>query len=182
MIGLVWAQAANGVIGRDGTLPWHLPEDLARFKALTTGATVVMGRATWDSLPASVRPLPGRRNVVLTRQEGWSADGADVAHTVREALDHDGDVWVVGGASVYREAMAYADVLVVTEIDRDVDGDTTAPVVGPPWRVAALDPATGFHPSRGGLGFRVVTWRKDSGRAAGPARGSGTGGPTGAGR
>ena len=82
VIGLVWAQAANGVIGRDGALPWQLPEDLARFKALTTGATVVMGRTTWESLPASVRPLPGRRNVVLTRQDGWTADGAVVARSL----------------------------------------------------------------------------------------------------
>ncbi len=171
MIGLVWAQAANGVIGRDGALPWSLPEDLARFKALTTGATVVMGRATWDSLPASVRPLPGRRNVVLTRQEGWSAEGAVVARSVRDALQHEGDVWVMGGSSVYREAMPYADVLVVTEIDRAFDGDITAPVVGPPWRVASADPGLGFHTSRTGLPFRVVTWRRDAGPGADVATG-----------
>jgi dihydrofolate reductase len=159
VIGLVWAQAANGVIGRDGTLPWQLPEDLARFKALTTGATVVMGRATWDSLPASVRPLPGRRNVVLTRQESWTADGAVVARSLAEALDQDGDVWVIGGGTVYRTALPYADVLVVTELDRAVEGDTLAPEVGPDWAVAGVDPASGVHRSRTGLGYRVVTWR-----------------------
>lgn len=159
MIGLVWAQAANGVIGRDGTLPWQLPEDLARFKALTTGATVVMGRATWDSLPASVRPLPGRRNVVLSRQDGWAADGAVVARSLTEALDQDGDVWVIGGGTVYRAALPYADVLVVTELDRAFEGDTVAPGIGPGWEVAEVDPATGFHASASGLGFRVVTWR-----------------------
>jgi dihydrofolate reductase len=159
VIGLVWAQAANGVIGRDGTLPWQLPEDLARFKALTTGATVVMGRATWDSLPGSVRPLPGRRNVVLTRQDGWRADGAVVARSLAEGLDQDGDVWVIGGATVYRAALPYADVLVVTELDRAVEGDTVAPPIGPEWEVVEVDPPTGLHPSRTGLGYRVVTWR-----------------------
>ena len=85
-VGLVWAQAANGVIGDRGTLPWHLPEDLARFKALTMGATVVMGRATWDSLPASVRPLPGRRNVVLTRRPDWRQPGPPWRRSLEEAL------------------------------------------------------------------------------------------------
>jgi dihydrofolate reductase len=159
VIGLVWAQAANGVIGRDGTLPWRLPEDLARFKELTTGATVVMGRATWESLPASVRPLPGRRNVVLSRQQGWTADGAVVARSLPDALQQDGDVWVIGGATVYLAAMPYADVLVVTELDRPVEGDTVAPVIGPDWEVAQVEPPTGMHTSRSGLGYRVVTWR-----------------------
>ena len=159
MIGLVWAQAEGGVIGRDGSLPWHLPEDLARFKELTTGSTVVMGRATWDSLPPAVRPLPGRRNVVLTRQDGWSEPGAVVARSISEALDQDGDVWVVGGASVYREALPYADVLVVTEVDLVVDGDTVAPVIGPEWQPVEVDPGAGLHLSRSGLGYRVVTWR-----------------------
>ena len=117
-VGLVWAQAANGVIGVDGGLPWQLPEDLARFKELTLGSTVVMGRATWESLPPAVRPLPGRRNVVLTRQPGWQAPGAVVARSLAEALDQPGDVWVIGGASVYREALPLADVVVVTELAR----------------------------------------------------------------
>ena len=163
MIGLVWAQAANGVIGRDGTLPWQLPEDLARFKALTTGATVVMGRTTWESLPASVRPLPGRRNVVLTRQAGWAAEGAVVARSLPEALDRAGDIWVIGGATVYRAAVPYADVLVVTELDRAVEGDTVAPPIGPDWQVAEIDPPAGLHASRSGLGYRVVTWRHRTG-------------------
>ncbi len=140
MIGLVWAQAANGVIGVGGGLPWQLPEDLARFKELTLGSTVVMGRATWDSLPPSVRPLPGRRNVVLTRQPGWQAPGAVVARSLAEALDQPGDVWVIGGASVYRDALPLADVVVVTELARAFDGDTRAPELGPGWRVRDLEP------------------------------------------
>ena len=108
-VSLIWAEAADRVIGRDGALPWQLPEDQQLFKQLTTGATVVMGRATWDSLPASVRPLPGRRNVVLTRQQDWSAPGAVVAHTLDEAIaSADGDVWVIGGASVYAAALPRA--------------------------------------------------------------------------
>lgn len=165
MIGLVWAQASNGVIGRDGTLPWHLPEDLAQFKRLTTGATVVMGRTTWDSLPASVRPLPGRRNVVLTRDREWTAPGAVVAHTLDEALsDTGGEVWVMGGAQVYRQAMPYADVLAVTELAERFDGDTTAPEIGPEWAADRTDPPVGYHLSSSGLGYRFVTWRHQSPR------------------
>jgi dihydrofolate reductase len=81
-VGLIWAQSTSGVIGRDGTIPWHLPEDLARFKTLTMGHTVVMGRRTWDSLPARFRPLPGRRNVVLTRNRGFDAPGAEVVGSI----------------------------------------------------------------------------------------------------
>jgi dihydrofolate reductase len=157
-VGLVWAQAANGVIGSGGGLPWHLPEDLARFKALTLGSTVVMGRATWDSLPTAVRPLPGRRNVVLSRQPDWQAPGAVVARSLAEALDQPGDVWVIGGASVYRAALPLADLLVVTELAQRFDGDTFAPELGPAWRVGDRDPESGWLPSRTGLDHRVITY------------------------
>jgi dihydrofolate reductase len=157
VVGLVWAQAANGVIGADGSLPWHLPEDLARFKALTLGSTVVMGRATWESLPASVRPLPGRHNVVLTRRPGWQAPGAEVCGSLAAALDRPGDVWVVGGASVYAEALPHADLVVVTELADAVEGDTFAPVLGSGWRVRDCDPADGWATSRTGLRYRVVS-------------------------
>ena len=103
MIGLIWAQAANGVIGRDNAIPWHIPEDMAHFREVTTGSTVVMGRRTWESLPARFRPLPGRRNVVLTRDEAWTAEGAEVAHDLTAALA--GDCWVIGGADIYRAAL-----------------------------------------------------------------------------
>jgi dihydrofolate reductase len=86
-IGLIWAEAADGVIGHDGVMPWHLPEDLAHFKQLTLGSPVVMGRKTWDSLGARFKPLPGRRNIVVTRRVGWHVDGVDTAHSVAEALD-----------------------------------------------------------------------------------------------
>ena len=159
-IGLVWAQAANGVIGAGGSLPWHLPEDLARFKALTMGATVVMGRATWDSLPVAVRPLPGRRNVVLSRRPDWVPAGAEVAGSWQEArrLLAGVDVWVIGGARVYREALPDADLVVVTELAEEYAGDTVAPQLGPAWRVRDRDPQHGWHSSRRGLAHRVVTY------------------------
>jgi dihydrofolate reductase len=156
-IGLVWAQARGGVIGADGGLPWHLPEDLARFKALTTGSTVVMGRATWESLPDAFRPLPGRRNVVLSRRPGFQAPGATVAGSLEEALaGAAGDVWVIGGASVYRSALPLADLAVVTEIDAAYDGDTLAPEPGPDWAPVERAPAEGWLESRTGLRYRVT--------------------------
>jgi dihydrofolate reductase len=158
-VGLIWAQAANGVIGDHGRLPWHLPEDLARFKALTMGATVVMGRATWDSLPESVRPLPGRHNMVLTRQPAWQAPGAFVARTLGDALDAaPGDVWVIGGASVYAAALDRADRLEVTELADDFDGDVRAPVLGPEWHRSAQEPTNGWLQSRTGLRYRTATY------------------------
>ena len=157
VVGLVWAQARGGVIGADGGLPWHLPEDLARFKALTTGTTVVMGRATWESLPPAVRPLPGRRNVVLSRRPGFRAPGATVAATLQHALaGATGDVWVIGGASVYRAALPIADLAVVTEIDAAYDGDTLAPQPGPDWEPVGREPAEGWLVSAGGLRYRVT--------------------------
>lgn len=165
-VGLVWAQSADGVIGVDGRLPWHLPEDLARFRALTTGTTVVMGRVTWDSLPAAARPLPGRRNVVLTRDPGWSAPGAVPAHTLDDALrDATGDVWVIGGASVYTAALGRAQRAVVTEVDVVVgDGRELrrAPVLGDPWGVVDRDPREGSHRSSTGLTYRVTTWARSA--------------------
>jgi len=152
VIGLVWAQARDGVIGRDGTLPWQLPEDMAHFRALTTGGTVVMGRRTWESLPPKFRPLPGRRNVVLTSQPSYDAPGAEIVTSLAAALT--GAVWVIGGAAVYREALPYADRVVRTEIDIDVpDGDAYAPVLGPEWAVSADGE---WRTSSTGLRFRVV--------------------------
>jgi len=160
-VGLVWAQAANGVIGRDGALPWQLPEDMAHFRALTAGSTVVMGRRTWESLPSRFRPLPGRRNVVLTRDPTWTCDGVVVAHDVAEALRHEGDVWVLGGAAVYTAAVPYAAHAVVTELRESFDGDVYAPTLGPRWRLDASDPAAGWLESRVGLHYRVRRYSAD---------------------
>jgi dihydrofolate reductase len=156
-VGLVWAQAANGVIGRQGTLPWHLPEDLKHFRNLTSGTTVVMGRGTWDSLPEKVRPLPGRRNIVLTKNARWAAPGANVAHSLAEALSSaDGDVWVIGGASVYAAALEFADHVVVTELQESFDGDVHAPELDDHWRQAELTPE--WQLSSSGLHYRIVNY------------------------
>ena len=155
-IGLIWAEAEGRVIGRDGGMPWHVPEDLAHFKAVTLGAPVVMGRKTWESLPSRFRPLPGRRNIVVTRQAGWSADGAHVAASVDGALalaasaatddaaattdaaaagttDTVGDgiggrgwVWVIGGAELFAATIVLADRLEVTELRHDAEAFAVA--------------------------------------------------------
>nr|WP_269328015.1 dihydrofolate reductase [Kineosporia mesophila] len=155
---MIWAQARGGVIGRDGDIPWHVPEDQANFRRLTRGCAVIMGRATWDSLPERFRPLPDRVNVVITRDPSWKADGAVVAHTARQAreLAGDGDVWVIGGGAVYAEYLPAADQLVVTEVDLDPAGDTYAPETGPGWAPDAGD----WLESRTGIRYRFITYRR----------------------
>ena len=158
-LGVIYARARNGVIGKDNAMPWHLPEDLAHLKQTTLGTPVIMGRKTWDSLPPRFRPLPGRRNIVITRQPDWSATGAERAGTVEQAIALCGDVpaaWVIGGAEIYRLAMPLADIAVVTEIDADFEGDTFAPELGPQWREAARE----RHVSKTGLGYSFVTFTK----------------------
>ena len=127
---VVAAVARGGVIGRDGGLPWRLPDDLARFRDLTTGHAVVMGRRTWDSLPDRFRPLPDRRNVVLTRSPSWLDDGAERAGSLEAALAllaAEERVFVIGGGAIFAEALPLADDLHLTEIDLDVDGDAYFP-------------------------------------------------------
>lgn len=130
IITLVVARAENGVIGRDGKLPWHIPEDLKRFKALTMGKPMVMGRKTFESLPGL---LPGRRHIVLTRDAEWRAQGAEVAHDRDEALRLAGepDVMVIGGADIFRMFMPIADRAELTEVHAMVDGDTFMPAFKP---------------------------------------------------
>ena len=129
-IALIYARAANGVIGKDGSMPWHLPEDLAHFKQLTQGSPVVMGRKTWDSLPPKFRPLPGRLNIVVTRQPHWQAEGAVRAGSLAEALAacaDSADAWVIGGADLYAQALPRCTDLYLTCLNRTVDGDTFFP-------------------------------------------------------
>lgn len=160
MIGLIWAQSRNGVIGVDGRLPWRVPEDMAHFSAVTAGSTVVMGRATWESLPRRFRPLPGRRNVVLSRDPAYVADGAETGTDLAAALGSAETVWVTGGLAVYEAAMPLADVLEVTEVDLEVEGDVRAPVVGAGWERARTAPTTGWDTSVEGPRYRVVSWRR----------------------
>ncbi|GLY30251.1 dihydrofolate reductase [Kineosporia sp. NBRC 101731] len=157
-LSLIWAQARGGVIGRDGDIPWHVPEDQANFRRLTRGCAVIMGRATWDSLPERFRPLPDRVNVVLTRDPSWKADGAVVAHTPHKAreLAGDGDIWVIGGGAVYAEYLPAADQLVVTEVDLAPAGDTYAPETGSEWVPEPGD----WLESRTGTRYRFITYRR----------------------
>ena len=156
-IALVYARAANGVIGRDGALPWHLPADLKHFKALTMGKPMIMGRKTFESFPA---PLPGRRHIVLTRDPDWSAVGAETAHSVEAALAlaGEGDIAVIGGAQVFALFATCATRLETTQIQADIVGDTTMPPPGPEWREVAREE----HPAHEGRpGYAFVTLVRD---------------------
>ena len=159
---LIFARAANGAIGKDGVMPWHLPEDLAHFKRTTLGCPVIMGRKTWESLPPRFRPLPGRTNVVVTRQRDWQAEGTKVAHSLPEALALCGEVsdaWIIGGADIYAQALPLASTAVVTEIEADFDGDAFAPQFGPEWKETQREP----HVSSTGLKFSFVTYTNTRG-------------------
>jgi dihydrofolate reductase len=162
MVSLIWAQAANRVIGNGGTIPWRLPEDLLRFRELTMGSTVLMGRATWGSLPAKVRPLPGRRNLVLSRQPDWAAPGATRVDSVPAAISAaDGTLWVIGGAAVYAAALPYADRIVRTDLEATFDGDTYAPELDAGWHATSSEPADGWSTAGNGLRYRVVTFERE---------------------
>lgn len=160
-LNLIFARARNGVIGSNNTLPWHLPEDMAHFKRTTLGCPVIMGRKTWDSLPPKFRPLPGRLNVVVTRQPDWQAEGAVVVNSLEAACaacPPDSTAWVIGGAELYAQALALASTAVVTEIDADYAGDAFAPSFGPEWQETDRESQV----SRSGLKFSFVTYQKDS--------------------
>ncbi|QIG81693.1 dihydrofolate reductase [Stakelama tenebrarum] len=149
------ARADNGVIGRDGDLPWRLPADLKRFKAQTMGKPMVMGRKTFESFPA---PLPGRRHIVLTRDTGWSAEGAEVAHSPEEALALAGDapeIAVIGGAEVFALFLDRADRIELTEVHAEPEGDASVPPFDPAhWYETARD----YHdPADGRPGYSFVT-------------------------
>lgn len=132
---LIVARAANGVIGKDGALPWHIPADLRHFKRLTLGAPMIMGRKTFDSLPGL---LPDRRHIVLTRDEAWAEDGAEVAHSVEEALRlaNAPHVSVIGGAEIYRLFLPHADRIELTEVHASPEGDTHLEPFGKEWKVS----------------------------------------------
>lgn len=154
-LGLVWAQSTSGVIGRGGDIPWRVPEDLAHFKKITMGHTVVMGRRTWESLPENFRPLPGRRNIVLS-QRGFTADGAEVLDTLEKALN-DPETWVIGGAQIYALALPQASRCEVTEVDIDLprdDEDALAPVLDETWHGETGE----WQVSRAGLRYRFHSY------------------------
>lgn len=155
-VGLIWAEAHGGVIGAEGGMPWHVPEDLAHFKDVTLGTPVVMGRKTWDSLPERFRPLAGRDNIVVTRQQDWSEGGTRRAATVAEAVRGLDRVWIIGGAEIFRQVIGDADRLEVTELDLDVDGDAYAPAKTG-WRL--VDEGE-WQTSRTGIRYRFLGYER----------------------
>nr|AIA13384.1 Dihydrofolate reductase [uncultured bacterium] len=163
-LSIVAAVASNRAIGRDNALLWRLPGDMRHFRETTTGAPVIMGRKTWDSIG---RPLPGRRNIVVTRQAGWSAVGAFTAGSLSEAIalaSRPGDdvavsgkAYVIGGAELYAQALPLADEMIITEVDGDFEGDTFFPL----WEPQSFDGAArGERLEENGLGYRFVTYRR----------------------
>jgi dihydrofolate reductase len=143
VIAIVVAHARNGVIGRDGGLPWHLPSDLRHFKELTSGHTVVMGRRTYESLPDRFRPLPDRRNLVLSTDPAYVARGAEVFTSFASALeDCDGECFVIGGETTYRQALPLSERVYATQLEAEHDGDARFPdLPEAEWRcIAASEP------------------------------------------
>ena len=154
---LVVAVAANGVIGNDGTMPWHIPTDLRHFKSLTMGLPMVMGRKTFDSLPGV---LPGRRHIVLTRDPEWAAEDVEVVHSLEAALAlaNAPHIAVVGGAEIFAMALPHATRIELTEIKADIPGDTVMPPLGEGW----IETAREEHAAEAGRpAFAFVTLRKD---------------------
>jgi dihydrofolate reductase len=184
---IIAAVARNRVIGKDNKLLWNIPEDMAHFKALTSGHTVIMGRKTWESLPPRFRPLPGRRNLVVTRNPDWQAEGAEAAASLEDALARLERVadpgkrpseipegpptarpiappteraFVIGGGELYAQALPLADALELTEIDADFDADTFFP----PWdRRAFTEVSRQNHVSEAGWRYAFVGYRRNPG-------------------
>ena len=162
---LIYARAANGVIGLNNQMPWHLPEDLAHFKRTTLGCPVLMGRKTWESIPVKFRPLPGRANLVITRQKDWRAEGAHVVHSLAEGLSlalahcpEGKDLWVMGGAEIYAQLALIADEAVVTEIEQNFEGDAYAPVLNDEWHETSRE----SHTASSGMKFSFVTYQRSA--------------------
>lgn len=170
-IGMIWAQTQQGVIGDAGAMPWHLPEDLAHFKATTRGAPVVMGRRTWESFPAKYRPLPGRQNIVITQDQRAAEQirelGGHPVASLDEGIKLASDaaaekIWIIGGGRVYAETVdrGLADLAVITVIQSDASGDTSAPALTPEWELTDREPAAGRHQGANGLQFHIETHRR----------------------
>lgn len=185
-VGMIWAQTVDGVIGAEGGMPWHLPEDLRHFRRTTAGAPVIMGRRTWESLPEAFRPLPGRRNVVITSSHERAAEivraGAESAASLPDALEllsdmpqsevQEADVWIMGGGSLYAEAVDTdaATLAVVTVIDLTASGDTRAPQLpAGRWSLESVEPASGWLTAESGVGYRIERHRRHPGCGSGCA-------------
>lgn len=170
---MVWAQSLDGVIGMDGDMPWDVPEDLQHFKQVTMGEVLVMGRRTWSSFPQSVRPLPGRTSIVVSRT--FSEDPSDpnldhddvhVVEDLNDGLELAGQlktsptIWVIGGGTLYDQAIDVATVVERSLFNLNVDGDTYAPELDGSWKLAAQDPASGWHTSKSSVEYRFERWER----------------------
>lgn len=169
-IAMIWAQSSNGIIGREGDMPWFVPEDFAHFKDKTMGSPVIMGRTTWDSLPHKSKPLPGRDNIVLTTQRDFAENGATVVHNIEDALHaaqqaagtrESSTIWVIGGASIYNQFMVHAQLLEVTDINLDVEGDTRAPDIAEQFTAVSRTPESGWLTSRTEIDYAFTTYTRE---------------------
>ncbi|QQZ60000.1 dihydrofolate reductase [Paenibacillus sonchi] len=159
-ISLIWAMAANGVIGKDNDMPWHLPRDFDYFKSQTLGKRMLMGRKTWDSLGG--KPLKGRTSLVLTRDRGFAPGGAEIVHSLEEAVAEgrrDDELMVIGGAEIYKMMLPYADKLLVTRIAKDFEGDTRFPEVDwSEWREISNSP--GIRDEKNPYDYRFYVYER----------------------
>lgn len=170
---MVWAQSRNGVIGRDGDMPWHVPEDLQHFKQVTMGEVLVMGRKTWESFPDSVRPLPGRTSVVVSGSFAENPTDPKLEHEavhvaadlstgleLADELKTGHKIWVIGGGSLYDQALELATVVERSVFNLDVDGDTYAPALDDSWTLTTQDPANGWYMSESSVQYRFERWER----------------------
>jgi dihydrofolate reductase len=172
-INLIWAEAHNHVIGKGGVMPWHIPEDLKHFKQTTLGYPVIMGRKTWESLPPRFRPLPGRTNIVISRQDnflgdflaGHASSDLRVVSSLQAALDitsSNDEVWIIGGAQIYAQALPLASVVVITEIDATFEGDAFAPKLNSDWQAVQADDVNSEWQTSAssGLRYRFMVFKR----------------------
>lgn len=165
IISMIAAMGSNRVIGKDNDLPWHLPDDFKFFKETTKGRHIIMGRKNWDSLPLKFRPLPGRPNLVVTRQNDFQASGAEIFTSLEEAIERarkggETELFIIGGGEIYRQGLEYADKIYLTEINGDFDGQTTFPTFDlTKWKEADRS----HHPKdeRHAFSFDFVTYLKE---------------------
>lgn len=170
---MIWAQSLDGVIGLDGDMPWHVPEDLKHFKSITLGKVLIMGRNTWASFPDSVRPLPGRTSVVVSRTLAQDPQDPKLAHDnvhvvadLQSGLDLAGElktgpmVWVVGGGSLYDQALDVTTVVERSMFNLNIEGDTYAPQLDASWMLDSQDPAAGWHTSQSSVEYRFERWER----------------------
>ena len=169
MLGVIFARALDGAMGKDGTLPWSVPEDMALFKRVTTGHPVIMGRRTWESLPERFRPLPDRSNFVVTHDGDYEAPGAVICSSLEQAVararraEGSEQIWLIGGAGLIAEALktGMAQAAMVTDLNLEVPGaDTFAPMLDFSWEIASTTPERGWNRSTKGVEYRFTLYRK----------------------